>query len=122
MFQTSLAGTPERDIVTPRGLVTRQYFWTVNFTWATRGPLPRGRPVGPRVCAVGHCDIWPTAGLLYAQFVPSRKTSPAVQFAQRDRFLSPINDLKLAMVDRHLIITRTPSDGIEFGLAHSLGA
>ena len=24
MFQISLAGTPERDIVTPRGLVTRQ--------------------------------------------------------------------------------------------------
>jgi hypothetical protein len=25
------------------------------------------------------------------------------------------------MVDRHLVITRTPSDGIEFSLAHSLG-
>jgi hypothetical protein len=59
--------------------------------------------------------------MLNAQFVPSRKTSPAVQFAQRDLFLSPINDLKLAVVDRHLIITRTPSDEIEFGLAHSLG-
>ena len=37
-------------------------------------------------------------------------------------FFSPINDLKLAMVDRHLVVTRTPSDGIEFGLTHSLGA
>jgi hypothetical protein len=56
------------------------------------------------------------AFMLYAQFVPSNK--PARQSNLRgETFFSPINDLKLAMVDRHLIITRTPSHGIEFGLA-----
>ena len=53
--------------------------------------------------------------MLYAQFISSRK--PAQQSSlRRETFFSPINDLKLAMIDR------TPSDGIEFGLAHTLGA
>jgi hypothetical protein len=57
----------------------------------------------------------------FMQFVPTNK--PAQQSNLRgETFYSPINDLKLVMVDRHLIITRTPSHRIEFGLAHSLGA
>jgi hypothetical protein len=59
--------------------------------------------------------------MLYAQFVPTNKS--AQQFNLRgETFFSLINDLKLAIVDRHLIIIKTPSHGIKFGLAYSLGA
>jgi hypothetical protein len=51
--------------------------------------------------------------MLYAQFVPSKEPTQQSSL-RRETFFSPINDLKLAMVDRHLIITKTPTDGIEF--------
>jgi hypothetical protein len=50
--------------------------------------------------------------MLYAQFVSTNK--PAQQFNLRgESFYSLISDLKLAMVDRHLLITRTPPHEID---------
>jgi hypothetical protein len=58
--------------------------------------------------------------MLYALSVPLIN-QPSSQVCAKEAFFSLINDLKLVMVDRHLISIRTLSNGIEFGLVHSLG-